>query len=189
MVTTEQSLIGVLKMVLVEIKDAKFNGSRRRVFLTFLESVEFRVIKMCESTWRDLITALRFIANQADPSESDKALSVFSDIIAVRPYETSWIITLLKPQKDLYPNGELDNDDGIDLASLGANKATDFFILKFLLCDQKGESHEPETPPVPTVSRETFSGETVCRETVSKLSVAREDPDDTFTITDQASVK
>ena len=86
-------------MIIVEIESGKFNGSRRRVFLTFLESVDFKEISMMEETWRDLITVLRFIANQKDTSESDSALNTFVGIIADRPYETSQIIALLKPFK------------------------------------------------------------------------------------------
>ena len=62
-VDTEESLAVALMMVKNEIHDDKFNASRRRILLTFLQSVDFKAINMTQSTWEDLITALSFIAN------------------------------------------------------------------------------------------------------------------------------
>ena len=62
-VNTEESLIVVLKMVKAEIRDDKFNASRRRILLTFLQSVDFKAINMTQTTWEDLISGLRFITN------------------------------------------------------------------------------------------------------------------------------
>ena len=97
-VNTEESLVVVLKMVKMEIRDDKFNASRRRILLTFLQSVDFKAINMTQSTWEQLIAGLRFIANQSDSEESEKALNIFADIIAARPYDTSQVIAILKPE-------------------------------------------------------------------------------------------
>ena len=92
-----------------------------------------------------IVFIIRFIANQKDISESDSALNAFAGIIADRPYETSQIIALLKPQQELDSNSEEAENEktgeggGVDLASFGANKATDFFLLKFLLCNDQGQ--------------------------------------------------
>ena len=84
-------------MVLTEIKEGKFNFSRRQIFLNFLKSVDFYKITMMESTWSELIQALRFIANYAEQSESDLAVESFADIISIRPYDTSTVMALLAP--------------------------------------------------------------------------------------------
>ena len=42
---------------------------------------------MLESTWSELIEALRFIANYAEQSESDQAVESFADIISIRSEE------------------------------------------------------------------------------------------------------
>ena len=55
LVDSEDSLLVVLKMVKTEIRDGKFNASRRRILLTFLDSVDFKAINMSESSWTDLI--------------------------------------------------------------------------------------------------------------------------------------
>ena len=68
-------------MVLTEIKEGKFNFSRRQIFLNFLKSVDFKVITMMGPTWSKLLEALRFIANYGEQSESDLALDSFADII------------------------------------------------------------------------------------------------------------
>ena len=99
-VNNEESLLVILKMVLTEIKDGKFNFSRRQIFLNFLKSVDFKIITMMESTWSELITALRFIANYAEQAESDLALESFADIISIRPYDTSTVMALLRPTSE-----------------------------------------------------------------------------------------
>ena len=99
-VNNEESLLVILKMVLTEIKDGKFNFSRRQIFLNFLKSVDFKIITMMESTWSELITALRFIANYAEQAESDLALESFADIISIRPYDTSTVMALLRPASE-----------------------------------------------------------------------------------------
>ena len=68
--------------------------------------------------------------------ESERALTIFADIIAKRPYDTSQVMVLLKPN-NMDDNSDSEEGAGIDLASFGANKATDFFILKFLMCNEK----------------------------------------------------
>ena len=50
-VSTAESLIVALKMVMLEIREDKFNASRRRILLTFLQSVDFKAINMTQSTW------------------------------------------------------------------------------------------------------------------------------------------
>ena len=45
-VKDEENLVVVLKMVLNEINDGMCNASRRRIFLTFLESVNWTEIEM-----------------------------------------------------------------------------------------------------------------------------------------------
>ena len=71
--------------------------------------------------------------------ESERALTIFADIIAKRPYDTSQVMVLLKPN-NMDDNSDSEEGAGIDLASFGANKATDFFILKFLMCNDKTEN-------------------------------------------------
>ena len=150
-VNTEESLVVALKMVKIEIRDEKFNASRRRILLTFLQSVDFKAINMTQSTWEDLITGLRFIANQSDIEESENALNIFADIIAARPYDTSQVMAILKPEVN--ENNDYENEEGaeladdLDLNNFGVNKATDYFILKFLMCNQKtSDGLDPPTP-------------------------------------------
>ena len=45
-VSSEESLIVVLKMVKAEMRDGKFNASRRRILMTFLENVDFKAINL-----------------------------------------------------------------------------------------------------------------------------------------------
>lgn len=45
-VDSEDNLVFALKMVRSEIKDGKFNASRRRVLLNYLETVDFNAITM-----------------------------------------------------------------------------------------------------------------------------------------------
>ena len=45
-VSSEESLIVVLKTTNAEIRAGKFNASRRRILLTFLQSVDFKAINM-----------------------------------------------------------------------------------------------------------------------------------------------
>ena len=186
-VSSENSLRMVLKMVLSEIKEGKFNASRRRIFLTFLQSVDFRAISMQQSTWANLVTGLKVVANQPDAEESDQALNIFAEIIAVRPYDTSQVMTLLQPEvaktkggadsKDIVETEGAVSTDGIDLASFGANKATDFFILKFLMCN---ELNQDGTVPEPEEEKEEVVEETSEKET---------EEDDAFVITDQKTAK
>ena len=151
-VDTEESLVLALKMVKIEIRDEKFNASRRRILLTFLKSVDFKAINMTLSTWEDLITGLRFIANQSDIEESEYALNIFADIIAARPYDTSQVMAILRPESNQNNNDSVDEEgamltDGIDLNNFGVNKATDYFVLKFLMCNQKtSDGLEPSSP-------------------------------------------
>ena len=97
---------------------------------------------MIEQTWRDLIKVLRFVANSEDQADADDALNLFAEIIALRPWDTSQVIAILKPVKppknvDDSDQSSSEGDSGIDVENLGANKATDIFILKFLLSTGK----------------------------------------------------
>lgn len=134
------------------------------MFLSFLQTVDFVKISISDDTWFDLIACLRFVANQSEAedgsvnelamADSEQALELFADIIAKRPYDTSRIMAFLRPSKvaeksaDLEGEGDTlfeDDDeskDEIDLADFGANKATDIFILKFLLCNKDAEKQK-----------------------------------------------
>ena len=63
--------------------------------MNFLETVDFEVISMKETTWAYLIEILKFIANQSNVEESEKALSIFAEIITLRAYDTSTVIAYL----------------------------------------------------------------------------------------------
>ena len=76
------------------------------------------------------------MANQADQNESKDALSLFADIIRVRQYDTSRIMAILSPNDP----GDVEGNNEIDLAQLDCSKETDFFMLKFLLCNAQNES-------------------------------------------------
>ena len=177
-VNTEESLIVALKMVKIEIRDDKFNASRRRILLTFLQSVDFKAINMTQSTWEDLIAALRFMANQSDIEESEHALNIFADIIAARPYDTSQVMAILKPDSNV--NRDDDNEEGgelvegLDLNDFGVNKATDYFILKFLMCNQK--TSDGLDPPTPVVEEPAEN-------------VEKEEEEDEFTVSDSKTAK
>ena len=94
-VDSEEDLVFALKMVRSEIKNEKFNISRRRVLMNYLVTVDFKAITMKETTWAYLIDILKFIANQSDVEESEKALSIFAEIITLRAYDTSTVIAYL----------------------------------------------------------------------------------------------
>ena len=178
-VDTEESLAVALMMVKNEIHDDKFNASRRRILLTFLQSVDFKAINMTQSTWEDLITALRFIANQSDIEESEYALNIFADIIAARPYDTSQVMAILRPESN--ENNGLDHVEGarlaggLDLDNFGVNKATDYFILKFLMCNQKtSDGLDPRSP---------------LKAERDKNEANEQEEDDEFTISDAKTAK
>ena len=74
---------------------------------------------------------------------------IFADIIAARPYDTSQVMAILKPEAN--ENNDSENEegaDGLDLNNFGVNKATDYFILKFLMCNQKTSDGLDPPPPV-----------------------------------------
>ena len=178
-VNTEESLVVALKMVKIEIRDDKFNASRRRIFLTFLQSVDFKAINMTQSTWENLIAGLRFIANQSDIEESENALNIFADIIAARPYDTSQVMAILKP--DANDNNDYENEegaelaDGLDLNDFGVNKATDYFILKFLMCNQKTSDGLDSRSPLKAERDKDAANE--------------QEEDDEFTVSDAKTAK
>ena len=87
---------------------------------------------MSDDNWQDLITCLRFVANQSDPTENKEALALFAEIIRVRPYDTSRIMAILcQSDEGLSAEG----NSILDLARLDCDRGTDFFMLKFLLCN------------------------------------------------------
>ena len=45
-------------------------------------------------------------------------------------------MAFLKPEENAYVEGAAEHNRTIDLASFGANKATDYFIIKFLMCNE-----------------------------------------------------
>jgi len=107
--------------------------------------------------------------------------------VAERPYDTSRVMAMLKPpgRKKARANilveneGESDNvfndvdedeessEEEIDLANFGTNKATDIFILKFLLC----------------------SGDKVQKGDGSQAVDSKEDEEEDYTITDKETAK
>ena len=131
---TEESLAVLLKMVSTEIEEKRCNASRRTLFLQLLRKVDFTKISLSEATLLDLIAGLRFVANQPDANESRDALNLFAEIIGCRPYDASRIMAILSPG--------IGNEEGnvIDLATLDCSKETDFFTLKFLLCNAVTEA-------------------------------------------------
>lgn len=70
--------------------------------------------------------------------------------------------------------------DAIDLTSFGANKATDYFILKFLMCNQKTSDGLDPVEPVPEPSQK----EEEKVEAPEKEKEKEEEEDDEFTISD-----
>ena len=48
-----------------------------------------------QGTWELLVDCLKFVANQPDADESEKALSIFADIMSLRAYDTSTVMALL----------------------------------------------------------------------------------------------
>ena len=98
--------------------------------------------------------------SSADLVLSEQAIEIFASIVAERPYDTSRVMAMLKPsggtrkppkankpdnegnsdnvfddeEEEDEESSEEEEEEEIDLANFGANKATDIFILKFLLC-------------------------------------------------------
>ena len=63
--------------------------------MQLLNKVNFERIELNDYHWDDLITGLRFVANQDDQEESKAALTLFSEIIQKRPYDVSRIMVIL----------------------------------------------------------------------------------------------
>ena len=52
---------------------------------------------MTYSTWGNLIAVLKHVANSEEAEESDSALELFSEILAMRAFDTSTVMALLAP--------------------------------------------------------------------------------------------
>ena len=133
-------------MISTEIKEGRCNASRRSLFLQLLRKVNYSTIGLTDAHWADLLQCLRFVANQADKVESHDALSLFADIIKVRSYDTSRVMAILNPNDEA--NTDPEGNPIIDLAALNSNKEMDFFMLKFLLCNETTDNDKGKKPAV-----------------------------------------